>query len=350
MSAAERLAPIQSMPPFGRLSKTRFALDVDLSAYSTQDLARELVRRLQAGQAHPSLWAHSQHLGIMAALRDLTEKELDAPEYRMSLAKLKLHFYLVCHSWQHYGLPVRDAVLLEIGSGSANPLARMFTHLMAGAQRAWCLDLDPPEDESVMLKNLARIAAETLIDPTRLFLDYPIERSEIIDHLAGFDLAKLRNGDSAGIDRQRIDFLQRSATDTGLPDDCVDVVISHSVLEHLPDVDAVLCELSRITKPGGYALHGIDVIDHRCYADPRIHPLEFLTIQSDDSIVFDCNRLRLCDFERKFGEHGYRVLHKWPYNLIPVSTIRNRLVEPWRSMTDAQLDHTWTEFLVQRIS
>jgi SAM-dependent methyltransferase len=338
------------MYPFGRLIKTDLSVGANLHAISTQDLSCELLQRLQRDQTHTSYLNQYQFLGVMAALRDASERQLDNPEYRISISRLSQNFKLVGHCWRQHDLPLKGAVFLEVGSGSFNPFARMLTHLMAGAQRAWCLDLDPPNNDATTVEALARLAGETVIDPTRLFGEYPIERREIIENLVGFDLAKMRRGDWSGLDRNRIDFLQRSITDTGLPDHSVDVVVSNSVFEHLADINGALSELSRITKPRGYAIHGIDVIDHRWYANPKMHQLEFLTVKSNDTIFAESNRLRLCDFESKFAEHGFKIVDQWPCNPVPVSTIRHRLVDPWFSMTDAQLEMTWSQFLVRKLS
>ncbi len=55
---------------------------------------------------------------------------------------------------------------------------------------------------------------------------------------------------------QGIDIALHAATasDTGLPDDCADAVISTLVLCSVPDLDAALAEIKRILTPGGRLL------------------------------------------------------------------------------------------------
>jgi len=48
-----------------------------------------------------------------------------------------------------------------------------------------------------------------------------------------------------------VEFIQSCATDINLPDSAVDIVLASEILEHLPDQQAALRELLRITKPGG---------------------------------------------------------------------------------------------------
>jgi ubiquinone/menaquinone biosynthesis C-methylase UbiE len=55
-------------------------------------------------------------------------------------------------------------------------------------------------------------------------------------------------GADHGID---VELRAASASDTGLPDDYADAVISTLVLCSVPDLDAALAEIKRILKPGG---------------------------------------------------------------------------------------------------
>jgi ubiquinone/menaquinone biosynthesis C-methylase UbiE len=187
-----------------------------------------------------------------------------------------------------------------------------------------------------------------LVDPMRLFPGTAITRQQILDHLADFDLARLAKGDPGGLS-PRLQFVQRSICDTGFADGSVDVTFSNSVLEHLPDIDQFLTECARITRPGGFGVHGIDVADHRRYSNPSIHALEFLTEERTDPILHECNRLRLGDHERKFAEHGFEILttRRDPPIDLPAD-LRARFVEPWRSLPDDQLNVIWCQYLVRR--
>ncbi len=98
-----------------------------------------------------------------------------------------------------------------------------------------------------------------------------------------------------------------------IPDASTDFVYSNAVLEHIADINAVTCELARITKPGGFGMHQIDLRDHRDFA----RPLEHLTIQEAEfqraapEIAFEFgNRLRLSEFRAHFEAAGFTVVEE----------------------------------------
>lgn len=334
--------PQGALPAFDLSSKAK------LAAVGTHDLGCELLARLRAPRKFSFAATDQAELAMLNALRDAMEPLLETGQNRFSAKILANQFDLVYHSWRRFGLPLEGATHLEIGSGAVNPFARMFSHLMAGVRRAWCLEPDPPRDLANALRSLARIAAQALIDPACVFGALPIQASTILANLAGFDLARLRRGDPGGVDRSRLEWLPRSVADTGLPDGSIDVVLSNSVLEHVPDADAALAELARVTRRGGFAIHGIDVADHRIHHDGR-HPLDFLTVPSREPLVYECNRLRFCEFEDRFARHGFAVLGQWGDNKVDIPrALRQRLVAPWSQMTDEQLATTWCLYLLRR--
>jgi SAM-dependent methyltransferase len=334
----------------GRLARPSLEISPELADRSPADLAAALLAGLDRPLEFPNYVDKLRFLTLLNLLAERLDEVREAPENRASLTLLANHFAYVASCAARFGVPLTDTVHLEIGCGSASPYARMFTHLMAGARRAICVDLDAPQDEPSALRALARIAAQTLIDPQRLFGAHEVERARVLDNLRGFDLARLGAGERAGLAADRIELRLESAAALGIPPNSVDLVVSNSVLEHLPDVDAAIAELARVTRPGGYGIHLVDVVDHRVYQDPTLHPLEFLTIADAHGIVHDGNRLRLHEVGEAFLRHGFVILDTFFGNPIDVAAIRSRLVDPWRRMPDEALDHGFGLCLVRRAS
>ena len=313
------------------------------------DLGCTLLHQLHAEPAQGSYLGTQQHLRLFNVLSDELRRRADVIENRLAPRHLINFFGFTHYCTANFGLPMAGAVYLDVGCGSIQPFGRMFAHVLAGARTAYCLELDPVQDPVEAVSYLARVVEAVVIDPKTVFGPYPIKGRDCLANIADFDLARLAAGDPGGVPEGRLVYLQRSATDTGLPDGSVDVVVSNSFLEHVPDADAVLAELARVTKPGGYALHGIDASDHRWYARPELSRLEYLTVASNEPIVFECNRLRIPEFERLFDRHGFDVKVRWPNPPVPIPPeLRERLQPPWRDLPDEELNVCWCSYMLQK--
>ena len=134
-----------------------------------------------------------------------------------------------------------------------------------------------------------------------------------------------------------------------------DVVFSVASLEHIEDVDGTLTEMHRVLKPGGIAIHEIDLTHHGS-ADP----LKFLEWTEDEwrlrseqygdgrslGGLLDgqwggevyCNRLRHKQWLARFESAGFERLHDEPVIVYEPSQIEcARLAPPFRSMTREEL-------------
>jgi SAM-dependent methyltransferase len=99
-------------------------------------------------------------------------------------------------------------------------------------------------------------------------------------------------------------YISLVETDTGsLQCEAVDIVVSNSVLEHVDDVESVIRDLVRLTKPDGAHVHVVDLRDHYFR-----YPFEFLTF---GPLVWkrllnpssNLNRMRLWGYREIFGRH-----------------------------------------------
>lgn len=87
----------------------------------------------------------------------------------------------------------------------------------------------------------------------------------------------------------------------------VDIVVTHSVFEHLTDASGIAAALARFTKPGGCQLHYIDLRDHYFK-----YPFEMLKFSDQVwknwlNPTSNLNRLRLFEYERIFKQHFKNV-------------------------------------------
>ena len=110
-----------------------------------------------------------------------------------------------------------------------------------------------------------------------------------------------------GYVRLRDDILQLWPSQGGemlpIKDGTIDFIHSVSVLEHVPDPTALIDNMYRMLKPGGWCFHAIDMRDHRDFNEP----LAFLTLGDSEFSETSQNRLRGPDFVRAFQEAGFVI-------------------------------------------
>lgn len=110
--------------------------------------------------------------------------------------------------------------------------------------------------------------------------------------------------------RERVEWQACTAQATPCAADSVDLMLSHHVLEHIPDIPSVFREQMRILRPEGRLLHVVDLRDHYF-----AYPMEMLTFSrfSWERILTSPsrgagyqNRLRADDYGKLLREAGFR--------------------------------------------
>ena len=202
---------------------------------------------------------------------------------------------------------IRDATVVEIGSGWLPVFPLCFA--LAGVRRVHTFDLHRH------LEPAAVVTALHLLEPHLGELASASGRGEAELRAHQARLLQASNGTqllaAAGISYHA----PADASRTGLADGSVDLVISNSVLEHVPPavLDALLAESRRILRAGGISLHGVNCGDHYAYADPRITQIHYLRYSErqwrrwNNDILFQ-NRLRASDFLAAAKRAGLRVV------------------------------------------
>lgn len=104
------------------------------------------------------------------------------------------------------------------------------------------------------------------------------------------------------------------ARDTGFEAGSVDLIVTTSVLEHIPaDVcRSIMNECRRVIRPDGLVSHAVDYSDHYAHTDPGITCYNYLRFddrawQAYNPGIHYQNRLRTADFRAMFGDTGFDV-------------------------------------------
>ncbi len=91
-----------------------------------------------------------------------------------------------------------------------------------------------------------------------------------------------------------------------LPESSIDLVLSHSVLEHVKDLDQLLLDLIPVLKAEACMLHIVDYRDHFFK-----YPFHFLQFSPSTWYSYldpgDLSRARIGDHLRTFARHGFRT-------------------------------------------
>ncbi|MCR9245418.1 MAG: class I SAM-dependent methyltransferase [bacterium] len=300
------------------------------------DLAEELLLALEeAGDLWtPECSGDVRLLGTMCAR---IESRLDIHPNRFSRQKTSMLARILSKhpaiTWERF----LGGTFVDLGSGGLNPLASMVVLLAAGAGRCYCIDLDELDTE-VALRGLARTAMELIAEPATYLPRGLVTGEQVRENLAGLDVLRLERGELAALNGFPLEFRNCSADATGLLTASVDGITSNSFLEHVPDPDAIVAEMARISKSGAIGWHGIDGVDHRSYAQ-AVGPLDFLRVESSEPLVYQCNRVRPLEFVNRFEEHGFEVLEQEVVRTVGVTNAdRARMAEPWRSMPKEHLE------------
>ncbi|NOZ22038.1 MAG: methyltransferase domain-containing protein [Planctomycetes bacterium] len=182
---------------------------------------------------------------------------------------------------------LRDKIAVEIGPGTNLGVALMF--LVHGCRRV-----------IVVEKADAAVASEK---------SAALYRRIVEEH--GADAGKLL-GAASGLNPERVTYYPHAAFEATdrIPDASVDLIYSHQVLEHVGDLDACFRGMCRVLKPGGVAMHVVDLSGHSEFA--RGHPLDPLRYPSHLwRLMFShrphVNRLRLGAYLRSIESSGMEL-------------------------------------------
>lgn len=214
--------------------------------------------------------------------------------------------------------------IMEYGPGDVPGVAiLMIAH---GAERVVCVDRFPlvrmsPKNVQIVKKMLERLPL-----PLR-------NRAE--------SCFKQVAHPESGLNPQYIDYLVRPSGLSGLANG-VDLVISRAVLEHVNDLQASFQDMYAALKPGGTAIHLVDLKSHGLH---RTNPLDFLSWSPWLwSLMYSAkgvpNRLRVNTYRRAVAQSGLQLISLIPtVHALPtdVSAVRPYLAKPFRTLPDEDL-------------
>lgn len=228
---------------------------------------------------------------------------------------------------QRLGFPLENAEVLDLGSGW-NPVIPLLFRV-AGARIVHLTDLERLLDRGTIAQAAGIV----------------MKRSEEIERRIGVprermaELLTLADGMDLGGCLSRLGLTYTVPFDSKHDMRPVDLIISRTVLEHIPPV-TLLCllrEFRDYLRPGGAMYHVIDHSDHREHFDKSISRIEFLRC-SDMFWKLLCinpqdytNRLRHSEYVSLMRDAGYDIM------------VEEREIDP-QARKDAETMKLWGRF------
>lgn len=219
---------------------------------------------------------------------------------------------------------LHDKRLMEYGPGDLPGIALLM--VAHGARQVVCVDRFAMVKMSPKNVRIAEIMLERLPQPLR-------DRADACFKQPGHP--------GSGFDARFIAYRVQPSGLSGLVDK-VDLVISRAVLEHVNDLHATFRDMYAALKPGGIALHLVDLKSHGLHRD---NPLDFLSwpawlwalMYSAKGVP---NRLRVNAYREAARHSGFETIALTPTVLASetdVRAIRAALAAPFKNLSDTDL-------------
>ena len=208
-------------------------------------------------------------------------------------------------------MTVHGADIAEVGTGWIPVIPVGFW--LSGARRLWTFDMNRHLRMGLLCEFL-RWTLDKRDELTELWRGVVSPR-DLDDRLDL--LEQLCDTPAEFLAEAQIEYVAPGdATCTGLPDSSVDIHYSAYTFEHIPReaIRDILREAHRILRPGGAAIHYIDMSDHFSHADPSITSVNFLRFDEREWARYGSNRfayhnrLRADDYMVTFDESPLDVV------------------------------------------
>ena len=250
----------------------------------------------------------------------------ESPEYIASYFQRCVDDYLA-----FAGVPAEEAeswlsgkTIVEYGPGDFPGVALLL--LALGARKVYCVDRFP-------MVRLSQKNAEVWSALMASLTPIQLERAR----------ALLRNpqAPSEGFHTERIQYVVRAHGFSGLQGVC-DLALSRAVLEHVDDLPGTFGDMRAALKPGGLAIHLVDLKSHGLHQN---NPLDFLAWPSWLwSLMYSQkgvpNRWRLDRYREIVSALGVESVRLEPTQCASASdvlAVRRLLSPPFRDLDDEDL-------------
>lgn len=232
-----------------------------------------------------------------------------------------------------------DSRIVDFGCGVWSPLGASAIFYINGARTAIAIDLEPCINPERSAYALCELLLECIADPEKWHFS-SIDRKDFIKRVLSFDLKKLRAGDlNGGIANTGVQHLVGDIQELLTEEECVDIIFSNTVLEHIDDMKILVTCFYKILSGNGMMIHNIDFTDHRVNSDPSKNKWSFMTNAGGDSVGI--NKLRYSDIERIFVNAGFKMVDSHKVIEKPSEEVRKSFKAEYSNLSDDDISTTF---------
>jgi SAM-dependent methyltransferase len=208
-------------------------------------------------------------------------------------------------------VPVVGARGFEVGTGYY-PMVPSLLYL-CGFQSSQTVDLQRLHDEAVFQGSLQLLAQDEAGFWQRM--EGAVDRSVANERFAHLRACLVQGTDF----REVANIVYEAPSDASkasVADESIDVHYSITVFEHIPAsiILKILQEASRMLRPGGVAVHLVDLGDHFQHHDKSIPSIHFLRYSEEEwnrvagNPMSYCNRIRASELVDLFEQAGFEIV------------------------------------------
>jgi hypothetical protein len=210
-------------------------------------------------------------------------------------------------SLDRQAIPVRDATVVELGSGWNPVIPLLF--VLCGARRVIMTDIERLMDGNLLQASLTQVLSAQ--EEITIRLGASAGSFDRINE--GLTVLKRGEGFEAALDALGMTYMVPFGA-ASVPPGSIDISFSRATLEHIPphELRMFFALFLQISRPGGVTIHETDHSDHRSHYDKSLSPVDFLRYSPAMWRIIDLrgrhNRLRCSELKAIIEDAGWQVI------------------------------------------
>jgi SAM-dependent methyltransferase len=243
---------------------------------------------------------------LMSALLELLGKSID-PEFIVGPYVPEIQFGHLLELTASRGLYLEGKKVIDFGCGAHRPLSGALLYYLCGARSVLAVDIEAMFDRGSVAAGIISQVLSIMFNRARFdFSGAGASRKLALQRLADLDLTALVEGDLRRGLPESIIWKNSYYEELSKEEKAFDVLISHTVFEHISDLSGTLNTLRANISPDGFMIIVIDYKDHRIYDRTAQSYFQYL-MDGSDHLPGYINKVRHSEFVQIAARAGFLV-------------------------------------------